>query len=101
MDERPIPPAALRDDNSVELIRVWIAEHQFNCSLKIGLYQDRNIREELAWGTILADAARHIANALSEDGVESASSLLETIRTRINSEIDVPTSPVSGEFLNS
>ena len=66
-NERPIPPSALRDPNSVEMLRVWIAEGGLHCSLKIGMYRDTTkIPEEVAWGMILSDIARHIANALSE-----------------------------------
>lgn len=51
MNERPIPSAALRDAASVEMLRVWVAEQQLRCSLKIGMYRDgMGIDEESAWG---------------------------------------------------
>ena len=99
MNERPIPPAAIRDENSVEMLRVWVAEHKLHCSLKIGMYREMNIEEEVAWGTILADAARHIAKALSEESEEAENTLLEIIRSQFNSELDAPTSPVTGSFV--
>ncbi|KAB8042291.1 DUF5076 domain-containing protein [Janthinobacterium aquaticum] len=65
MNERPIPLAAQRNIDAVEILRVWVAERQLHCSLKIGMYRDgMGIDEELAWGVILADAARHISKAL-------------------------------------
>jgi hypothetical protein len=64
MNELVIPPAAQRDAQSLELMRAWVAEEELHCSLRIGVYEDQGISEEKAWGTILADAARHIANAL-------------------------------------
>jgi hypothetical protein len=67
MNERPIPEAALRDENAVEMVRVWIAEKKLHCSIKIGMYREgMNIPEEKAWGTILADITRHIANAMEQ-----------------------------------
>jgi len=101
MNERPIPPAALRDQNSVEMLRVWVAEHQLHCSLKIGMYRQMKIQEEVAWGTILADAARHIARALSEEGEESESTLLRKIVDQLNAELDTPSSAVTGGFVES
>ena len=60
--ERPIPQAALRYATEVEILRVWIAEKKHPCSLKVGMYRETtNVPEERAWGTILADAARHVA----------------------------------------
>ncbi len=100
MNEASIPPAALRDQDAVEMLRVWIAEHKLHCSLRIGMYRERNIAEDIAWGTILADAARHIARALSEDGEETEAALLENIRVQINEELAAPTSPATGEWVN-
>jgi len=101
MNERPIPPAAVRDENSVEMLRVWVAEHKLHCSLKIGMYREMGIQEEVAWGTILADAARHIAKALSEESEDAESELLEKIRVQLNAELDVPSSPATGSFVES
>lgn len=101
MNERPIPPAALRDQNSVEMLRVWVAEHKLHCSLKIGMYCEMKIQEEVAWGTILADAARHIAKALSEEGEGSETDLLGKIQAQLNSELDAPSSPAIGGFVDS
>jgi hypothetical protein len=65
MNEQPIPPAAIGDEDAVEMLRVWIAKHKLHCSLKAGMYRDMNIDESVAWGTILADTARHIAMAMN------------------------------------
>jgi hypothetical protein len=101
MNERPIPSAALRDQNSVEMLRVWVAEHQLHCSLKIGMYRQMNIQEEVAWGTIFADAARHVARALSEDGEDSEGTLLGKIRDQFNAELNAPSSAATGGFVES
>ena len=53
MNERPIPEAALRDEDAVEMLRVWIAEKKLHCSMKVGMYRETTkIAEEKAWGTI-------------------------------------------------
>jgi hypothetical protein len=101
MSERPIPPGALRDQNSVEMLRVWVAEHKLHCSIKIGMYREMKIQEEVAWGTILADAARHIAKALSEGGEDSESNLLGKIQAQLNAELAMPSSVATGGFVDS
>jgi hypothetical protein len=51
------------------MLRVWIAEKKLHCSMKVGMYRETmNIPEEKAWGKILADVARHFANALPIPG---------------------------------
>ena len=100
MNERPIPEAAIRDSDSVEMLRVWIAEKKLHCSLKVGMYRETmNIEEELAWGTILADAARHISMALSQGTTSNAADSLMKIRKRFNEELSDPTSDVQGGFI--
>ncbi|WBS00629.1 DUF5076 domain-containing protein [Pseudoduganella sp. SL102] len=100
MNERPVPEAAIRDPNSVELLRVWVAGGQLHCSLKIGMYRDgMGISEEMAWGTILADAARHIANALQDGGSLSQTESLARIARKFNEEVSEPSSELNGGFV--
>ena len=100
MNERPIPEAALQDPNSVEMLRVWVAEGQLHCSLKVGMYRDgMGIDEEVAWGTILADAARHIAKALQGGGSLNETESLTKLVAKFNDEVSVPSSELKGGFV--
>jgi len=94
-----IPEAAICDEDSVEMLRVWIAERQLHCSVKVGIYQETmNIPEEKAWGTILADAARHLANALESRYSTNATESLQKIRDVFIKELAGPTSDAKGDF---
>lgn len=100
MNERPIPEAALRDPDSVEMLRVWVAEGQLHCSLKVGMYRDgMGIDEEVAWGTILADAARHIPKALQDNGNLNETESLAKLVAKFNDEVSVPSSELNGGFV--
>src|SRR3546814_13999948 len=67
MKELVIPPPATRDLNSIEMIRTWIAEQGLHCTINVGLYRDNGEHDEAtAWGIILADVVRHLANAVEE-----------------------------------
>lgn len=100
MNERPIPEAALQDPNSVEMLRVWVAAGQLHCSLKVGMYRDgMGIDEEIAWGTILADAARHIAKALQSGGNLNETESLAKVVAKFNQEVTVPSSELKGGFV--
>jgi hypothetical protein len=100
MNERLIPEAAYRDKDAVEMLRVWIAEKRLHCSIKVGMYaESTSIDEAKAWGTILADAARHIANALHEGYGQGSADSLQKIQAQMNAELDAPRSPAEGKFV--
>ena len=100
LNQRSIPEAALRDQDAVEMLRVWIAEQGLHCSMKVGMYRETTtIPEERAWGTILADVARHLANALASGYSSNASESLGKIRDGFLEELDKPTSDASGDFV--
>lgn len=100
LNERPIPEAALRDEDAVEMLRVWIAEQKLHCSMKVGMYRETmNIPEEKAWGVILADVARHLAKALESGYSANEAESLEKIRNSFFAELGAPTSEAKGGFV--
>jgi hypothetical protein len=99
-DERPIPEAALRDKDAVEMLRVWIAERKLHCSMKVGMYRETmNMPEEKAWGVILADVARHVAKALESGYLTNGAESLEKIRDSFLAQLSLPTSETKGGFV--
>lgn len=100
MNERPIPEAAIEDENSVEMLRVWIAKGGLHCSMKIGMYRETTkIPEEKAWGTILADVARHVAHALESGRTINDDDALGKIFQSFEAELTKPTSGLTGGFV--
>jgi Domain of unknown function (DUF5076) len=96
----PIPGIAMADARSVELIRVWIADKGLHCSLAIGAWEHTpNIDERKAWGIVLADAVKHIANALSREAKEQTENV-SIIRASLLAELDRPTSSTAGDFVD-
>ena len=93
-----MPPAAQRDDQSWELMRVWFAEHGLHCSLKVGVYESEGIGEERAWGMVLADVTRHLADAVSSLTGREKEAALQAIRLHFEEELDSPTSQTHGSF---
>ncbi|MFC0682932.1 DUF5076 domain-containing protein [Lysobacter korlensis] len=93
-----IPPAAQRDPNSVQMLSAWIAENGLHCSLKIGMWQESGRNETRSWGILLADAVRHIANAMQEQYGHAAPDTVAGILEALHRELGDPTSPAKGEF---
>lgn len=93
-----IPQAAVRDEGSVEIARVWIAERGLHCALNVGMYAEAGVqRETSAWGIILADIAGHIADALSKDGLGNRADLFQAIVESFIEETATPSSALTGE----
>ena len=88
-----IPPVAQRDKASFEVLRVWIAEQGQHVSIRSGAWED-----PFAWGIVLADLARHIANAhqLQNEGTDT-DAFLERLLEGFQAEIDNPTDEPEGE----
>jgi hypothetical protein len=95
-----IPDAASRDPRSVEMVRTWIAEGDIFVVLNIGFWEqpERGIDEREAWGTLLADMARHIANAHEEEYGRDPRETLKVIAESFERENAKPTSTHSGHF---
>ena len=98
--ELVVPPAALADERAVEMLRLWIAKGGLHCSLNVGHWQRHHgIQEDLAWGKVLADAIRHIANALHQDqGIEPEETIRRLFKA-LEGELAEPTTKHRGQFV--
>jgi hypothetical protein len=90
-NELAIPDAAKRDTNSLEVLRVWVANGAQHVSLLTGFW-----REPEAWGIMLADLARHVANAYEQDAGLDPVETLEQIRAMMEAEFSSPTDRPTG-----
>jgi len=90
-----VPPAAVSDPHSVEVVRAWIANSGLHCSLQVEVWSDK----VGAWGIVLADIARHVANAMKEQREADVSETLAAIRSAFDAELDEPTDEPSGGFV--
>ena len=95
-----IPPAALRDEKSIQMLSAWIAEEGLHCTLNMGFFTACGHKEATAWGILLADLIRHIANAQYEETGNSVSKTIQEVLVSLNEELDEPTSDAEGEFAN-
>jgi len=95
----PIPPAAQRDEDSIQMISAWIAEKGLHCTLNIGMWQAQGRDEPRAWGILLADVVRHISNALEQERGAAASVTAEAVVEALLAELEDPTSAAKGGFV--
>lgn len=93
-----IPPAAQRDENSVQMLSAWIAEQGLHCTLNVGMWASAGHSEADSWGIMLADVVRHIGNALAQERGLLVEDTVQSILSAMQTELDEPTSPATGEF---
>ncbi len=92
--ELSIPPPALADENAREMVRAWAAGGNLHCTIYFGCWGDD---ERLAWGILLSDLARHVADALFKDKGVDRSETIATIVRVFDDELKKPENPdVSG-----
>ena len=83
--ELEVPPIASSNSQAVEMLRVWAAPGQPQQLTLRTTWKDAG-----AWGLLLADIARHAANAYSNKGHNRAE-VLGKIRQLLDAEFSRPT----------
>ena len=98
MDSReiPVPPGALEDPDSRELVRAWVANNALHCSLNLGNWGED---EAIGWGVLISDIARHVADALQEQSGADRAKTLGKIQKVFNDELDEPTAETNGHLM--
>jgi len=83
--ELEVPPIATSNSQAVEVLRVWaIPDQPQQLTLRI-TWKDAG-----AWGLLLADVARHAANAYANEG-QNRAEVLARIRQLLDAEFSRPT----------
>jgi len=82
----PPPPEVAGDPVAVEIARVWITSEGQRASLAGGLWDD-----PAAWGLMLVDLARQVADAFARDQGADPAAALARIREGFDAEWDHPT----------
>ncbi len=88
-----IPEAARKNQESLEILRVWIAGEQQHVSIRVGMWED-----PASWGIMLADLARHVANSYQDKGFDRTKTL-RRIQAALDAELSSPTDEPSGQTL--
>jgi hypothetical protein len=90
----------MSDKRAVEMLRVWIANGGLHCALNIGHWQGhQGVEEDLAWGRVLADAIKHIANALHEKQGIAPEETIRRLFKSLECELAEPTTKHFGRFV--
>lgn len=89
-----IPPDAESDPKSVEMVRAWIVNGGLQCSLQMAVWDD--VR---AWGILLADVLRFVADARLKNAAIARLETIALIRQAFDAELDSPTCETEGDYV--
>lgn len=95
MKELIIPPAVVDDPRATEVLRAWQAGDALHVSLTWDAWED-----PAAWGIVLVDLARHIANAHQQQQGADPQTVLARIREVFEAEWDNPTDEPTGSIVD-
>ena len=85
--EQPIPPDALANEDSVEVLRAFVVDGGLSISFI------RAFDDPAMWGMLLVDIARHAARVFEKEGVMTQDDALSQIAEMFEAELSRPTNP--------
>jgi hypothetical protein len=100
---RPLihPPEIAGDEKATEMIRVWLAHNDLHVSMLLGMWQDTKeseVDERDAWGELLADLTKHIANGMMKQYGWDYDSTRDRIRASFLKHFDDKSRKIEGGF---
>jgi predicted secreted Zn-dependent protease len=101
MRELVIPPETEGDSRATEMIRVWLAHQDVHVSLLLGMWEDADdaeVDEREAWGNVLADVARHIANGMRQSHAWEEKDTIAKIKKAFIENIEYQERKISGGY---
>ncbi len=81
------------------MLGAWIAEEGLHCSLNVSFFEGNGHNEQHAWGIVLADVVRHLAEALNKHSGADRQASIELIIEALQIELAEPTSEAEGDFV--
>lgn len=91
MDELVVPPEAIQEQNSIEMLRAFIVNGEQSVACNNEFFRGRRFSEGTAWGVFLADTIRHIADEISHRAELQEEDVITDIVEALTSEIVNPT----------
>src|SRR3954447_17415114 len=86
-----VPSEVQSDPKAREILRAWVANGGLVCALRPETWPETS-----NWGIVLADVARHVANAFHDLKGDEPAVTVEKIRKLFNAELANPTDEPTG-----
>jgi hypothetical protein len=80
------PPGVTVDDRVFEVVRIWVVGDHQEFVIRPRVWKD-----PAAWGLLLADLTRHIAQAIEEHEGKELRTVIDRIKEGFDAEMSTPT----------
>ena len=81
MNELPPPPAANSARDATEILRIWLADGRQHVTIAGPIWKD-----PAAWGLLLVDLAKHVANVYAQTDGQDPERALARIKLGFDAE---------------
>jgi hypothetical protein len=101
MNELKIPEGVEGDPDAMEMIRVWIGNKDIHVSMLLGMWEEashHDIDEREAWGELLGDIVRHIANGLTQSHDYNSAASEQRIANALLTHLGHGANTIQGEI---
>ena len=92
-NELAVPPSAARDRSAVEIGRIWLVGGDQHVVLRSDVWED-----PAAWGLLLVDLAKHVANTYQQSDGRAIQETLSRIKAGFDTEWSHATDTPTGEL---
>ncbi|BBO27699.1 hypothetical protein AltI4_20870 [Alteromonas sp. I4] len=102
MRELRIPIEVGGDEKATEMMRIWLAHDELHVSLLLGMWEDAedcDVDERNAWGELLADTIRHIANGMEQSHGWDKKETIAQITRSLLKNTDLPRGTITGGYV--
>ena len=102
MRELRIPIEVGGDEKATEMMRIWLAHDELHVSLLLGMWEDAedcDVDERNAWGELLADTIRHIANGMEQSHRWDKKETIAQITRSLLKHTDLPRGTITGGYV--
>lgn len=89
-----LPVEISSDEKAAEILRLWIRSDGAN----IAVLKPDALADPAMWGLLLADVARHVADALASSRDGDSKATLDRVRKGFDAEMANPTDVPSGSW---
>ena len=92
----PVPPAARRDEDSIEMLRAWVINGDLQVTMSSWVWTE----DVAAWGQLLAETIHHLATALEAETHRSRTEIAAEIKRALDHHFANPRDCLIGDFVD-
>jgi hypothetical protein len=96
MRQLPIPPAAKKDKDSLEMLRAWVIDGDLQVAMSSWVWKEN----AAPWGQLLSETIHHLAIALESETKRPKAEIAAEIKKSLDHHFAHPRDCLIGDFVD-